>query len=324
MIRIGIIGAGNNAAGHARYYHQSPRTEVVAIADPDRDRAAKLAEEVDARPLDDFRDFVDDVDAVVISSPNFLHRDHAVGCAQAGRHVFCEKPMGLDAAEARQIADAVDAAGVHCTVGFSVRFGPPVQTFQRLLREDAIGQPVSLWSRRLHYLDPAAHAGWRMDPARSGGLLLEINVHELDWLMALGGDVDSVFARTAAHDASHPRANDHVWFTLNLACGAVAQHEGSWLAATPNMFIGLHGRNGGAQTDPWRTEVQFSELGGSFNPVELAPPFDLRAHFLDTIEHGTDPVADAAWGLKVMTVAEAIFESAATGRVVPVAEVAVT
>jgi predicted dehydrogenase len=93
MIRIGIIGAGPNAQGHAHYYHQSPRARVAAIADVALDRAQALAGEVQAKAVSDYTQFLNDVDAVVVSSPNFLHREQAIACAQAGKHVYCEKPI---------------------------------------------------------------------------------------------------------------------------------------------------------------------------------------------------------------------------------------
>jgi predicted dehydrogenase len=154
MIRIGMIGAGPNATGHAKYYHQSPRTDVVAVADVDTQRAQTLADLVQARPTDDYTRMLSDVDAVVISSPNFLHAAQAVTCAQAGLAVYCEKPMGVDLQEARRIADAVAENNVASAVGFSVRFGPVVQTMQRYLRQGRLGQAISLWSRRITYADP--------------------------------------------------------------------------------------------------------------------------------------------------------------------------
>jgi len=319
VIRIGVIGAGNNGRGHARYYHECPRSEVIAIADPDTERATAVAEEVRAEAVSDHREFLDRVDAVVISSPNFLHRDHAVECAGAGKHIFCEKPMGLNVGQAREIADAVAAAGVRSLVGFSVHFTPPIQTMERYLREGRLGTLRSLWSRRLTYSDPNRGSGWRRDHSLSGGLLYEINIHELEWMMALGGEVESVYARTWASEQSRetsPRANDHIWFMLGLAGGPVASHEGSHVSPTAEYVRGVIGTEGGMITNRWGNEVYYAARGSKEAPVEPAPAFDKRAHFLDCIEHGEEPVADVRWGLKVMTVAEAIIESAASGKVV--------
>jgi predicted dehydrogenase len=315
MIGIGVIGAGGNGAGHARYYRQSPRSRLVAIADPDLKRAEAVAAECGARACADYVDFLPDVDAVVISSPNHLHRDHAVACAEAGRHIYCEKPMGLNAGQAAEIARAVQGAGVRCVVGFSVRFSDTLQTMQRYLSEGRVGRLVSLWTRRLFHMKAGGPASWRSDHALSGGVLLEINSHELDWMMAFGGEVRSVHARTYAEDQRGPMANDHVWVTMSFADGAVATLEGSQISAVPQFDRGIMGLGGAIETRRWGQDLYFARRGSEAVQVEPDGAFDLRAHFLDCIEQGVPCVADADWGLKVMTVADAIFESAASGKV---------
>lgn len=316
MIRIGIIGAGKNAAGHVKYYQGTNRAKAVAVADIQLPAAEALAASCGARAVADYRQFLDEVDAVVISSPNFLHASQAIACAEAGKHVYCEKPMGLGLTEAQAIADAIAKAKVQSAVGFSVRFAGNIQTILRRVREGDLGQLVSVWSRRLMYIDPAKGAAWRRDHNLSGGLLLEINVHELDWMMAAGGDVRSVYARTAAETAQGPRANDHLWFTLNFAEGAVGTHEGSWRSPAVNFYRGCYGTAGALATDEWGGGLLHTPRGGTREPAPLDPDFDKHGNFLDAIEGRAPSVVDAAWGLKVMTVAEAIFESAAKGTVV--------
>ncbi len=317
MIKIGIIGAGPNATGHAKYYHKSPRTKVAAIADPAFDLAEKLAAECGARPVRDFTEFLDSVDAVVVASPNFLHRDQAAACARAGKHVFCEKPMGINAAEAREIETAVREAGVRSAIGFSVRWGANILTLKRLADEGELGALVSIWSRRVGFFAGAANPqGWRSDPAKSGGLLYEINIHELDWMMWLGGPVRAVFAQTRALRPGHPRANDHLWFTLMFANDAVGAHEGSWYSAAINFHRGAAGSDAAAFTGEWGGDLFLCQNGENRQPCPLDSAGDSRAAFLDSIEHGVPTPTDAAWGLKVMETAEAIFQSAATNQVV--------
>ncbi len=88
MIRIGIVGAGPNAKAHTEYFAASPRAKVVAIADPATERAVSLASATDARVCKSMVEFLDDVDAVVISSPNFLHTEHAIAAAERRLHVY--------------------------------------------------------------------------------------------------------------------------------------------------------------------------------------------------------------------------------------------
>ena len=322
MIRIGVIGAGNNGFRHAQYYKESPRTELVAIADPNAEIAQPRADEVGCKLVPDVTDFLGDVDAVVISSPNHLHVPHVQSVTGAGKHVWCEKPMGLTRDDAEAIVDAVRAAGVRSTVGFSVRFGENLQTMIRMVNEGQVGEILSIWSRRLAgstAMDRVAAAKdkthWRLDPAKSGGVLYEINVHELDWMMWLGGEVQTVYARKFACD-EHPRANDHIWITLDFAGRAVGTHEGSWIAPIGNYYRGLQGGEGTLDTQEWGNTVQYTRRGEERVELELDDAFDLRGHFLDCIEHGAEPVADVEWGRKVMIVADAVIESANSGQLV--------
>jgi predicted dehydrogenase len=318
MIRIGVIGAGPNGAGHAQYFASHERSRVVAIADPDMKRAIELADSVNARAMSDYREMLGNVDAIVISSPNFLHREHSEACASAGIHIYCEKPMGLSLADAQAIAAAVERSGVKSVVGFAVRFSAAMQTMKKALDDGMLGNLVSLCSRRLMYIDPEQQSGWRRDHRLSGGLLMEINIHELEWMLAFGGRVESVYARMWAAKSSSPRSNDQIWVTLNFANGAVGMHEGSWLSAQPQFYRSIQGADGGLCTDEWGNTVYFAKPGENRDALPPSPDFDLRGHFLDCIEFGTAPVADAQWGLNVMAVAEAVLASANTGSPVSV------
>ncbi|MEM6457788.1 MAG: Gfo/Idh/MocA family oxidoreductase [Planctomycetota bacterium] len=314
--RLGLIGAGKNARNHALYYKDRPDVELVAIADPDDDARDRLADQVGARGVSDHTQLLDDVEAVVISSPNFLHAEHAVACAQAGKHVYIEKPIGLTLDQTAAVTDAVRQAGVASAVGFSVRLSREVQTLLRLATEGQIGQLASIWSRRLVYLPDEVFRGWRADPGRSGGLLMEVNIHELDWMRLIGGPVESVYARTAGGSAEHPRANDHVWATLNFKNATVGTHEGGWRCANTNFYKGVCGSVGGAATNEWGQGLVYTPLGGAAEPIELDEPMDLRGRWLDAIAGGPPVPCDADWGMEVMRIAEAVLRSAETGRVV--------
>lgn len=321
MIKLGIIGAGPNASGHARYYAQSPRTQVVAIADPAQDRAQALATEVGAKAVTDLSQFIADVDAVVVASPNFLHLEHAVAGAKAGKHLYCEKPMGLRVQDARAITEAVHAAKVVSQIGFSPRNAANLHRMSTMAQQGEFGQIISVCSRRLMYMDKSKAAGWRTDPDKSGGLLMEINIHELDWMMTVAGAVDTVSAHTWAAEPGHERANDHVWITLGFENGAKGQHEGSWSSPTPNYYRSVQGVAGGGCTDEWGNKCYLSRTGSDRVDTDVGAPFDLRGNWLDGIEGIAKPTADVDWALKVMTVGEAVFASVRAGEPVRISDV---
>lgn len=313
--RIGIIGAGPNATGHGKYFAQCGRAKVVAVADPDAARGEALAKECGAKAIADFRQFLPDVDAVVVSSPNFLHKEQAIACVQAGKHLYCEKPLGLSGADAREIAAAVRTAKVRSQVGFSVRFDAGVQEMLRGLKAGEIGELVSTASRRLCWLEQPT-GGWRADHEKSGGLLFEINIHEIEWMM-YAGDVTSVYARKKAFTQTGPKANDHIWVTLNYANGATGQHEGSWQSSTPMFYRNLQGTTGGYCTSEWGSELYLAK-GKANRETVKGKAFDLRGNFLDAIAGTAETTASADWGARVMAVCDAILESARSGQPVAV------
>jgi predicted dehydrogenase len=319
--RIGIIGAGPNASGHGKYFAGCGRAKVVAVADPDRARADVLAKECGAKPVADYQEFLGDVDAVVVASPNFLHKDQAIACAKAGKHVYCEKPLGLSGADAREIAAAVRAAKVRSQVGFSVSFDPVIHDAISRVKSGEIGQLVSLNSRRLCWSNTETTTGWRADPARSGGLLFEINIHEIEWMMRCAGDVRQVYARAKASEgATHPMANDHLWITFDYVGGAVGTHEGSWRTAMPMFYKYIQGTTGAMCTNEWGNELYLARPGKNRDSLTGMKPFDLRANFLDAIAGTATSVADTDYGAKVMAVCDAIIESSRSGKPVAVVQ----
>jgi predicted dehydrogenase len=320
MIRIGIIGAGPNATGHGKYYRGCGRAKVVAVADPALDRAETLAKDCDAKAVADYQQFLSDVDAVVVASPNFLHKEQAIACAKAGKHVYCEKPVGLSGADAIEMAAAARAAKVKTQVGFSVSIDGNVQEMLRRLKSGELGELVSTASRRLCWQN-AITAGWRADHNLSGGLLFEINIHEIEWMMR-AGDVQSVYARKRAATQTGPRANDHIWVTLNYANGGVGTHEGSWASAAAMYYRNVQGVKGAAFTNEWGNELYVSQGAANRETVKAPPGFDIRGNFLDAVEGKAATTHDLDWGVKVMAVADAILESARTNQAVPVAAAA--
>lgn len=322
MIRIGIIGAGPNAAGNASNFAQlKDRCRVAAVADPNFPRAEALAQEFGAAAHEQFESFLDSVDAVAICSPNFLHPQQALMCAAAGKHIFCEKPVALTGVEALEMAAAAEKADLGTVVAFSVRFEPVFIAMRTVLESEALGEPISAWSRRLFYFDPAVQPAWRLDPKLSGGVLSELCAHELDWIISFLGRPSAVFARKQCHAslAADPRANDHIWVSLDLPGGLTATLECSQMSPMPEFYRGILGRKAGVYTNKWGNEPQLIRLGGGNpEPLELPGGFNKHAHFLDVVEKRTRSVADLRYGAELAVLTDLILESCRTGQVMPV------
>lgn len=318
MIRLGIIGAGPNASGHAKKFANYPeRCRLMAVADIQKPAAEALASEYGASAYEDFRQMLGKVDAVIISSPNFLHGEHAVACAGEGKHVWVEKPMALDNEEAARIAKAVEEAGVQSMVGFSVRFTGVKQSYKRLVAEGRIGQPVAVWSRRLSYFNLDTVKGWRADPAKSGGYLYELMTHEVDWIVDLVGPPLGIYAQKTSRIEPSNRANEHLWVTFQYLNGLTATLEGSWMSPMPDYYNGVTGREATLHTNKWGNELYLKTLEEQHSQqLEPDAAFDKHAHFLDVIEGKCPSVADVHYGQYITSICEAILQSALENRVI--------
>ncbi len=219
-LRVGVIGAGWMGHVHTRAYQRLPhhwpdlpvRPVVSAVADAEP-RAAETFARAHGDPTTyvDWRDLVADptLDAVSVTAPNFLHRELGVAVAEAGKHLWIEKPVGLGAADAAAVRDAVAAAGVVATVGFNYRHVPAVARARRVISEGRIGTPTH--ARVVLFSDYAAHPGspltWRYAVATGGrGVLGDLASHGIDLLRFLLGDIDALTAQTAIHIPRRPIA----------------------------------------------------------------------------------------------------------------------
>lgn len=213
---VGVIGFGWMGEVHSRAYSRlhshfpdAPlRPRLVAAADteaPRRDKAvAAYGYEV---ALADWRELIarDDVDVVSVCGPNFVHRDMAVAAAEAGKHVWVEKPAGRHLRDTSEIAAAVEAAGVQSAVGFNYRNVPAVELAREIVASGQIG-PVETASVFL-LADYAAHPdgalSWRFDPEFSGtGVLGDLASHGLDLVKYVAGQQTGAVTELVADQAT--------------------------------------------------------------------------------------------------------------------------
>lgn len=217
---VGVIGAGWMGQVHARsaarlrhHYPDLPvAPSVVAVADTLADHVAAFrAQHGPVRSYPDWRDLVADpaVGLVCVTAPNAFHAEMGTAVAQAGKHLWIEKPVGLRAADAAAIRDAVNAAGVHATVGFNYRNLPMVERARELIRQGAIGTPTHAYVRTLadYAAHPAGTLSWRYTISQGGhGILADLGSHGFDMIRTLLGDIDSLVADTATFISRRPHA----------------------------------------------------------------------------------------------------------------------
>lgn len=206
VVGFGWMGRVHTQA-YARVLHHYPglglRPELVTVAEEVPGRAEEAAAQFGfASTSRDWREVAADprVRAVSITAPNFLHREIGVAMAEAGKHIWIEKPVGLSGEDARAVADAVAKAGVQSAVGFNYRNAPAVEKARELIASGAIGTVTHVRIRL--FSDYAAHPEgaltWRYERERGGsGVLGDLASHGADLARYLLGDIASLTADTA-------------------------------------------------------------------------------------------------------------------------------
>ena len=262
-MNVALIGAGNNASGHAKSLAQIEGIQIVGVADPIEEKASALAGEVGANSFTDHKKMLDSVkpDAVWISSPCWLHPDHTVDCAGAGAHVMCEKPMALSMTDCDRMIAAARDNGVKLAIGQSTRYAPALLEVKRIFESGQCGDLVTSWSIRMSYHKPQPHAPWRMDGEKSGGIVFEWEVHEIDFIRSLGGKVSDVYARTAYSRDDAPNFLDHFSAILTFESGGYGNLEASQSCTLGPGGRGFVGTKGSAQTSGRDTvQVKINEM----------------------------------------------------------------
>lgn len=208
---VAVVGFGWMGRVHTQAYARLPhhfpqlpvRPELVAVTDEVPGRAEEAAAQYGfAATAKDWREVAADprVQAVSIAAPNFLHREIGVAMAEAGKHIWIEKPVGLTVQDARAVADAVATAGVQGTVGFNYRNAPAVCAARELIATGEIGTVTHVRIRL--FSDYAAHPDgaltWRYERERGGnGVLGDLASHGIDLARFLLGDIAALTADTA-------------------------------------------------------------------------------------------------------------------------------
>jgi len=206
-VRIGIIGVGAvSDQHHVPGIRLDPRTELTAICDADTALLERRRSEWNVeRAFASDQELIErgDVDAVIVATPNFLHREQCLRAIEAGKHVMCEKPLGLNADEVAAMYQAAKTAGVVHMTAFTYRFAPSMKYLSHLLRTGALGEPRHFRSQR--FLDwPETSWGWRQYRKTAGaGDLFDMTIHRIDFAIDLLGPLERIrgaLARFAARD----------------------------------------------------------------------------------------------------------------------------
>jgi len=210
MINLGIAGMGYIGQVHLEAARKVPGAQVLAAASRE---AAKIRQKFPGVEIySSFQELIRDnrLDAVIIALPTDLHEKAVVMAAECGRHILCEKAMALDASSARRMLEAAENHHRTLMVAHVLRFWPQYARVKELVDAGEIGSIISVAAFRLSKYPP--WMDWFRDPARSGGALLDLEIHDVDFVHWILGHPQSVYTVGIQSPAG---AWDHVHTILN-------------------------------------------------------------------------------------------------------------
>jgi myo-inositol 2-dehydrogenase / D-chiro-inositol 1-dehydrogenase len=323
-LRIGLLGAGRIGRIHGGNVAAHPRARLVAVADASREAADGLAEATGAvvAEVDAIIDSPD-IDALVICTPTDTHADFIERGARAGKAIFCEKPVSLDAERTRACVRVVEETGAALMIGFNRRFDPSFSTLHRRIQDGEIGEVelVTILSR-----DPSPPPPDYL--ARSGGLFRDMMIHDFDMARFLLGEEPIEVHAVASNlvDPSIGRAGDvdTAAVMMKTGSGRIAQISNSRRATYGyDQRIEVHGSLGLLAAGNRRaTTVEFADARGY--SVDPALPFFLERYaeayraeldaFVTGVLDGAPLSPTGLDGLRAQRLADAATAAARTGK----------
>ncbi len=350
-VKVALIGTGAvSDYHHVPGIRLDPRVTLVAACDSDPALLERRKSEwgID-RVSTDYEEICADpgVDAVVIATPNFTHKAMALAAARHGKHVMCEKPLGLNASEVREMRDACRTAGVVHMTAFTYRFAPSMRYMRFLLNRGDLGQPRHFRSQR--FLDlPETSWGWRQYEGKAGaGDLFDMTIHRIDFAIDLLGPLERVCGAVArfadrgvtADGQTCPPSEVDDWSSLigEFRGGAVGVWEGTTLAKGYGLngfgheWAEINGSRGsavyrlhqpntlwlgktGQDLAPVDVPAEFLKPEGSPRDPAVGEPatvfrYDLMWEFVSAIVEGREASPSFSDGLRAQVVADAVLTS---------------
>ncbi len=350
-VRVAIIGAGAvSDYHHVPAIKLDPRAKLAAACDSDPGLLERRRSEwgVDLVSTDPEVICADPgVDAVIIATPNFTHLPIALAAAKHGKHVMCEKPLGVNKGEVRRMYEAARQAKIVHMTAFTYRFAPSMKYLRHLLKSGALGHPRHFRSQR--FLDwPETSWGWRQYKDKAGaGDLYDMTIHRIDFALDLLGPIERVcgaVARFAPRDRTPggepcPPSEVDDWSSLigEFRSGAVGVWEGTTLAkgygrdGFGHEWAEINGSEGsavyrlhepntillgktGQDLAPVPVPAEFLKPAGSPRDPGQGKPatvfrYDLMWEFVSAIVEGRPAVPSFLDGLNAQIIADAVLES---------------
>jgi len=320
-VKVGIIGAGYIGGVHAGILARDERVQLAAIYDVNRECAEKFARGHDARVASAASEVLERCEAVFITTPNTQHVALSLAALDAGKHVFCEKPLATNIADAQSVFAKANQSESVFQVGHNRRFAPVYATLKKLLSESYAPHSAHVKMNRGELLNPV----WTGDASVTGGFLYETPIHIFDMMRFLFGEVESLHAIGSKHEYSE---TDDFSALLKFVSGfhatVATAADASWLFPFERVEVFCH--HATLVTREMESLVCSTNLQGHFTEqsMQQLPREEKWGYvqedraFIDAIVNGTTPPVTALDGLMSVELVNAVYESVRTDATINV------
>lgn len=326
-MNIAIIGCGTMGMIYARNLGKMPGVTVSAVADLIAERANGAAEACGAAAYTDWEQMLEEVkpETVAVCVPTYLHKSFTLELAKRGIHIICEKPAALTLEDAKAMEAECNKHGVRLFIGHVVRFFPNYRNAFDQVQAGKIGVPKMAHFKRFASY-PQGVDLWYHDRSKSGGVIMDLMIHDIDYACWLFGDVESVYASVTEPSLS---GMEYAQVTLKFFSGAIANLTGFWGYAGPfTTQFEISGTGGIIQFDSNQVQsldlkiasegVQRAAVQVPSSPTVHDPYYNEVKHFIECIRNGSEPLVTAADATRAVEIALACERSAQTGQPVQV------
>jgi predicted dehydrogenase len=326
-IGTGVIGAGRMGALFARLLVQLPQAELLGVADVDSERAKAVSLATGTTAFTDYQELLElnQLDAVIIATPDHLHHSPTMGALAAGKHVLIEKPLAMLVAEGEDMVCRAQVMGLCLMVAHCLRFDARYIQARNAVHEGVIGEVVSCYSRRNAYFDEGRRIAQRTS------LPFYLGVHDIDILQWVTGNqvvkLRSYGSRRLMEDLG---VDDAVLTLLEFDDGSIGCAEQAWvfprnsgLRQSPTLEI--IGTAGFIHVNAYQVGVSVHQAGEAsypdttymFDPLvhgRVTGVYEAEIlHFLECVSAHREPIITPQEGLQAVKVAAAIECSLAEG-----------
>jgi len=326
-MKVAVLGCGTMGRTHIENFAKMPDVDLVAIFDADEASVNQVAEQYQTTAYMSFDDMMNEKkpDIVSICLPTHFHKEYVFKVADKGSHIICEKPIAPSIEDGIDMVKYCENKGVRLFIGHVVRFFPNYVDIAKKVKAGVIGDVGVIHTKRVGS-NPAQVRSWYKD--FSGGVILDLMIHDIDFLCGIMNEVTSVYALNKVE-----QGHDYALVTLRFSNGAIANLEAYWGYPGPfTTAVEIAGTEGVIRYNSNesisikvlkalnKTDDQESQVAVPQSPALHNPYYYELKHFIECIKNDEDPLISVEDALLAVNIALSAKKSAETGLPVKISK----